>query len=163
MRPAAAVRPKPTSAHGLLIDADLHNKIPAAELSPRLPERWRYKDYGFNLGSAAGYARPRLQGAITNSWPPGGGLPRSDREFMVRQPLDRWGHDYAILSPIDQVLFSRASTAITRHPWTALNAWLEEEWIAVDPRIYGSISVPVEDPGLAVAEIEHWAGNRRFV
>jgi len=165
MKAAAGIRPRKTATPAFLVDSDVHNKMPASELAARLPRRWRrrYEDYGFNLGSAAGYTRPRSQGAMTNSWPPGGGLPGSDREFMTRQLLDRWGHTFAILNPIDQVFFGgqygEYGAALDR----ALNEWLAEEWLAPDPRLYGSISVPFEEPDLAVAEIERWSEHPRFL
>lgn len=148
-----------------LIDCDVHNKIHPGRLAAHLPERWRrhYLDYGFNLGSAAGYTRPRAQGSMTNSWPPNDGLPGSDRVFMVEQLLDRWHHTYAILNPIDQVFFAGQYGEYGAVLDRALNDWLDEEWLSADPRFYGSLSVPFEDADLALAEIDRMASNPRFV
>ena len=43
-----------------------------------------------------------------------------------------------------------------------MNRWVEAEWL-IEPRLKGSIVVPYEDADAAVAEIEHWAGDPRFV
>jgi predicted TIM-barrel fold metal-dependent hydrolase len=43
-----------------------------------------------------------------------------------------------------------------------MNRWVEAEWL-IDPRLKGSIVVPYEDADAAVAEIERWAGDPRFV
>jgi predicted TIM-barrel fold metal-dependent hydrolase len=44
-----------------------------------------------------------------------------------------------------------------------LNDWLRAEWLDRDPRLRGSITLAPQSPGLAVAEIERLAGDRRFV
>lgn len=45
----------------------------------------------------------------------------------------------------------------------ATNLWLASEWLDRDPRLRGSIVVPMQDPELAVEEIERCAPDRRFV
>ncbi len=45
----------------------------------------------------------------------------------------------------------------------ALNTWLAEQWLDRDPRLRGSIVVPIGTPAAAVEEIEHWADDERFV
>jgi predicted TIM-barrel fold metal-dependent hydrolase len=162
-RTAAAALPD--GVPNVLIDCDVHNKIQPNRLAAYLPERWlrHYQDYGFNLGSAAGYTRPRSQGSMSNSWPPNDGLPGTDLAFMKKQLLDRWHHTAAILNPIDQVFFAGQYGEYAAALDRALNDWLAAEWLAVDDRLYGSISIPFEEPDLAVAEIDRCAGNPRFV
>jgi predicted TIM-barrel fold metal-dependent hydrolase len=46
---------------------------------------------------------------------------------------------------------------------TAINQWIARELLDRDPRLRASILIPLESPGLAVEEIERWAGDRRFV
>jgi len=46
---------------------------------------------------------------------------------------------------------------------TALNRWLEEEWLAKDERLRAYASVTPQHIPAAVAEIERIAGDRRFV
>ena len=45
----------------------------------------------------------------------------------------------------------------------ALNDWLVKEWLDKDPRLRGSIVIPVQSVEKAVAEIERCASDRRFV
>jgi uncharacterized protein len=148
----------------LLIDADIHNRIHPSRVQHYLPERWRrwYTDLGTRPNTSGGYTRPRAQASITNSWPPGG-FPGSDRDFMTRQLLDRWHHTYAILNPIDQANFASQPGEYGAALDRAINEWVAAEWLDEDPRYRGAISIPFEEPDLAVAEIERWAGDRRFV
>jgi predicted TIM-barrel fold metal-dependent hydrolase len=44
-----------------------------------------------------------------------------------------------------------------------MNEWLIAEWLSQEPRLKGSIVVPYEDTEAAVAEIERYAGDPRFV
>ena len=44
-----------------------------------------------------------------------------------------------------------------------LNEWLRAEWLDRDPRLRAAITVPPQNPELAVAEIERLAGDPRFV
>src|SRR3546814_5289534 len=46
---------------------------------------------------------------------------------------------------------------------TAVNTWMAREWLDKDRRLRASIVVPLQNPDLAVDEIERWAGDRRFV
>ena len=46
---------------------------------------------------------------------------------------------------------------------TALNDWMVDEWLDADDRLYGAISIPVEDGPRAAAEIERAAADPRFV
>ena len=45
----------------------------------------------------------------------------------------------------------------------AVNDWTAKELLDRDPRLRGSILLPMQNPDLAVAEIERLAGDRRFV
>jgi hypothetical protein len=46
---------------------------------------------------------------------------------------------------------------------TAVNEWQAEEWLAKEPRLRGSIVVPIRIPALAIAEIERMADREGFV
>jgi predicted TIM-barrel fold metal-dependent hydrolase len=147
-----------------LVDADVHNRFHPSRLAVYLPERWRrrYQDLGTRPNTSAGFTRPRSQASITNSWPPGG-FPGSDREFMTAQLLDRWHHTFAILNPIDQANFASQPGEYGAALDRATNEWIAAEWLEADPRFRGAISIPFEEPDLAVAEIERCASDQRFV
>jgi uncharacterized protein len=149
----------------ILVDCDVHNKIDPMRLAAHLPERWRKKflRYGTRAGATANFTRPRAQGAITNSWPPSGGVPGSDRAFMVEQLLEAWHHDYAILVPSDQVSAAWQPGEYGAALCAAINQDVIENWLEPESRFYASLCVPFEDAGLAVEEIERLGHHPRFV
>lgn len=89
-----------------LIDCDVHNTVPSDDvLLPYLPSRWRshlqlvgtrtYSPY------TKGYVYPKVSpagGCRLDTWPPSGGPPGSDLEFMRKQLLDAYGVSHAILN-----------------------------------------------------------------
>jgi uncharacterized protein len=148
-----------------LIDADVHPVLPPGALEKRLSERWRryHEDFGFRF-PRVGHFYPRVRGGGVrmDAWP-ANGRPGSDLELLRSQLLDEHGIDYAVLTPLDGPGFGAERTdyaiALTR----AVNEWIREDWLDEDARLRGSIGVPVEDPAAAVAELEHWAADPRFV
>jgi predicted TIM-barrel fold metal-dependent hydrolase len=153
-------------APDVLIDCDVHNTVLGPRLARELPARWRrqYEDIGFlRPNTSTGYVRPRAFAQMADAWPPGGGMPGSDRAFMTEQLLDAWGHTYAILNPGDQMNLAVQPGEYGAALERALNDVVESDWLEPEPRFYAAISVPFEDPDLAVAEIERRAGNPRFV
>ena len=63
------------------------------------------------------------------------------------------------LYAIDSVF--NPDTAVTLSQ--AVNDWQLREWLEPEPRLYGSIVVPIQIPDLAVAEIERVADHPEFV
>ena len=45
----------------------------------------------------------------------------------------------------------------------AINDWIATDWLSRDPRLRASIVLPLQDPELAIEEIERRAGDTRFV
>jgi len=149
-----------------VIDCDIHNAPASPQaLDKYLPTRWRrYKEtYGSRL-QYPGTAYPRLHpnAARSDSWPPNGGPPGSDLEFLRQQLLDAWEMDYGVLNPLygaggrNQPDYAAALAQ-------ALNLWQVEEWLDPEPRLRGSIIAPYEDGRLAAAEIDRCAQEPRFV
>src|SRR5262245_65933968 len=87
-----------------VIDCDIHPKAPLEELRPFLAKRWRdYLDtYGVRSrhGFAKGYPYPKgtPQAARRDAWPPGGGLPGSNLDFMRAQHLDHYGIEFGVMN-----------------------------------------------------------------
>jgi uncharacterized protein len=86
----------------MLIDCDVHNAVSSdEELRPYLPRRWR--EHLDLVGSRTfspftkGYAYPKAArfASRRDAWPPTGGLPGSDLEFMRAQLLDAYDVEYA--------------------------------------------------------------------
>ena len=151
-----------------IVDADVHHMLASNAILERfLPGRWaRYnRRYGLRYPDSIGYfaTRPRAFACRTDAWPPNGGVPGGDLDFMREQLLDAWPIEAAILNPINQTTcgaqFNEFAGALTR----ALNDWTLADWLEQDDRLYGSICVPCEDAALAVAEVERLGGHPRFL
>jgi uncharacterized protein len=152
------------TAGDVLVDCDVHPSPPAERIASFLPERWQryYRAFGRGgrLGSSSGYTRPRAHAAITNSWPPSGGQPGSDLDFMAAQLLDAWHHTYAVLQPLASASSSGEYGAALA---AAMNQAVLSDWVERDPRLYASLSVAYEEPDLAVKEIERLGNHPRVV
>ncbi len=151
------------------IDCDIHPalKSPTA-LYPYLEQRWRshlatYGASGHGPHAVAG-AYPLYSPATSrrDAWPPGGGLPGSDLDFMRAQHLDPNDVSLGILLPLFGGSSSRnleLSAAMCR----AINDWQVAEFVSREPRLKASIQVPYDDAEAAVAEIERRAGDPAFI
>jgi uncharacterized protein len=154
-------RPQPTA---LLVDVDVHPLFLPRDILPRLPEPWRTR---FANEHADGGARgmrdyPRWRnGGFRLDAAVSGGAPGSDINVMRAQLLDEYGTDIAVLIPLTFVLEgpSDYKAALCR----AVNDWVAEQWLDRDPRLRASLNVPFDSPQLAVAEIERFADDSRFV
>ena len=149
-----------------LIDADVHNSFAdaRAELRPFLPRLWQ--EFADRHGIAvppAGYVSP-VGVQREDARPPSGGLAGSDPDHLIKDHLDRYGIDYAILTG-SHVL------GVSTHfdpDWgsalaTAYNMNLTGRWLDRSPRFRGSIVINHSDPEAAAREIERCAPDKRFV
>ncbi|NJO39012.1 MAG: amidohydrolase [Rhizobiales bacterium] len=76
--------------------------------------------------------------------------------------LDRWALRGAVLNclyGVQQIHDERLAAALCR----AVNDWLAEHWLGQEKRLAASIVVPLQNPDLAVEEIERRAADLRFV
>ena len=97
----------------------------------------------------------------TDSWPPAGGPPGSDLNFLRRQLLDAWPIDIGVLNTL--ITIRNQERDYDDAMATAANACQIAEWLEPEPRLRASLLVPFEDAALAVAEIERRGADRRFV
>jgi predicted TIM-barrel fold metal-dependent hydrolase len=164
-KPERSIRDQAAATAGA-IDCDLHATVPAmSALLPYLDDYWR--DHLVSRGT------DRLNLALT-SYPPNapfsgrpdwrvdGKPPGSSLAAMQRDALDAFGTRTGIVNCIyaAQVLHSEdMAAALCR----AANDWIAREWLDKEPRLRASIMVPTQSPGLAVAEIERCAKDKRFV
>ncbi len=147
------------------IDCDVHPDSPSvAKLLPYVDPYWResFTLRGIDRLDLSLTSDPR--GAPSRSRPdwrkPGGAVP--DVGALQRDLLDPFGLRIAVLNCLHAaaVLFSEdMGAALCR----AVNRWIAEEWLARDDRLRASILLPLQNPALAVEEIEHWAQDRRFI
>ena len=92
--------------------------------------------------------------------PDAGGLPGSDPALLIAQ-LGPDAMSRIVLVPLTRGLLP--NTDLASAICTATNEWLAEHWLGADERFRGSIRVNPTDPVAAVAEIERWADDARYV
>ena len=167
----------------MTVDAAVHFEVPSTKaLFPYLPPYWvEHVQNTMFKGPTEFYyppsspiaARPgsRPEGTATGDGPtgarPGAGLPTvvpagSDRVLLTTQVLDEPHVDLAILCsayPVDSLHNPDAAIAFAR----AVNDWQIAEWLDKDPRLKGSIVVPIQLPAEAAKEIDRVADHPGFV
>ena len=155
-------RAKPRYA---VIDCDIHPNLAAPNaLDPYLSERWREYRKGIGGRGFAGSYYPRAfpNAARTDSFPPTGGPPSSDLNFMRYQLLDAYDMDFGVLQPL------LGSGGLRNLEWgaahaAAVNEWQIETWLDPEPRLRSGLVVPYEDGDLTVKEIERRGDHPGFV
>ena len=164
----AVPRPRAESATPR-IDCDAHNLPMLDDMTPHMSERWRryLETFGVRTPTEMGIVRPRWMGARSDSWSPDGRAPGNDPEFMLHQLVDRYDLDCVILNNVVMQVQAynggNQPQELTNAIMHAANAWTAESWLALDDRYYASICVPCEDAASALAELERWVDNDRFV
>src|SRR5262245_29924739 len=89
-----------------IVDCDVHPRAQMELMRPYLSDHWwRYLEtYGIRQrhGFAKGYPYPKGSplAARRDAWPPTGGPPASDLDFLRQQHLDFYDIDYAVLTPL---------------------------------------------------------------
>ncbi|TNC26863.1 amidohydrolase family protein [Amycolatopsis alkalitolerans] len=148
-----------------LVDADIHPTIPAGRLAGKLPEPWRTRFTMFGTRIApppAMYPRVRNGGMRLDSFP-ANGIPGSDLTMLREQVLDLYGVGYGVLIPLQAHSYGAEAPDYGAALCHALNECLLEDFLEPEPRLVSCLCVPHESPDLAIAEIERYAGDPRFV
>lgn len=155
----------PRRAKESVIDCDIHNAVNApSELYPFLSEQWRSQLTRVGMGPnhpGGVFPKHHPAAARVDAWPPGR-TPGSDLDFMRRQLLDAWQIEWGVLNTLHfmgQQRVPEFAAALS----SALNAWQVARWLDPEPRLRASLTVPFEDGAAAVAEVERFASDRRFV
>ena len=155
----------------MLIDCDIHLGYDAvAELQPYLPASTaellaQSASFGFQLPTypwqhPTGWVRKDAHPGKTSS---GALTPAFSVEQLRAQLLDRYGVDRGIAIPDEPASYSILPNAgLAAELCTAYNEWLVDHWLAVEPRLAGTIVVPAQHPHAAAREIRRWAGDSRF-
>ena len=143
------------------IDCDIHLPLPSiADLMPYLDPHWRDSVVargidGFDLASYPRNApiscRPDWRQAAGNAL-----------ETLRRQALGPWDTRYAICNCLHGAMAAFGED-LAAALVSAVNDWVAREWLDNEPRLRGSILLPIRSPALSVREIERVAGDRRFV
>jgi predicted TIM-barrel fold metal-dependent hydrolase len=148
-----------------IVDTDIHPHAMATSIRPRLPERprERWDMFGSRVpGPPEIYPRVRNSGFRLDSWPEGG-FPGSDLQMVRDQLLDEYGVDHGVLIPLQGHQWGVEEPEYAAALCRALNDWQAEEWLAEEPRLRGSITIPIESPDLAADEVRRRADNPAFV
>ncbi|MCW1824612.1 amidohydrolase, partial [Mycobacterium senegalense] len=144
------------------VDSDVHPMPRRGELIEYIPEPWRSKYFlSHKVGEQIYYDAPDYAHAYAmrvDAFPPDGEFACSDPDMALRQLIMEAGSDIAILEPThSEHRLGEATAAYC----TATNLWLANHWLDSHnnwhERWRGSVCVAIEEPQLAVAEIEQWA------
>jgi len=152
-----------------IVDCDVHHATRSPQdLYPFLSHQWRehLATYGSRRPSPFTGASPFFKSAPAlsrhDTWPPNGGSPGSDLKFLQEQLLDRYGIAFGMLHLLTVTGMDQRNQDFAAAMCRAINQWQYHTWTQQDQRLKAAIVVPGEDAAAAVAEIEHWAGNRDF-
>jgi len=140
-----------------LIDTDVHNHV--GNVNKYLPKMWKNRSIDLSTGfhSTVGVSR-------RDATPDRGGAPGSDPEFLIKDHLDRYQIDYAILNVGGKLGLSvHPDPDLGNAMATAVNDCMIEEWLPYSPRFKGSLLVNASDPAAAVKEIERVGGHPDMV
>jgi predicted TIM-barrel fold metal-dependent hydrolase len=162
---------KPPAATLGLIDVDIHPRPNGIEaFRPYLSARWwdYLTTYGVRArhGFFAGqppFPKAQPLASRRDAWPPGGGTPASDLDFLRHQLLDNYGVDIGVLNPLQPSGQGDRNNAFSAAMAHAVNEWQLEAWLRKEPRLRGSVVVPYEDGAASAAEIRKRAGDSNFV
>ncbi len=164
------VRPELVTPQKIAIaDCDIHPypKSFPKEVYPFLEKRWQHhmETYGIlpRQGYQSGPAYPKGQpdASRRDAYPPGGGKPGSDLDFMRKQHLDPNNVELGILNPLrnGQGLQNQDFAAAFCR---AINDWQVAWWTEKEPRLKASVVVPYEDGVASAQEIDRRAGDANF-
>src|SRR5581483_318695 len=145
-----------------IVDCDIHPVQRAkSDLAPFMEQRWRehMATFGGHLrqGLWAGqnvYPRMMGGGRRLDSFPPNGGGPGSDLDFMRKQHLDPNGVEVGMLICGNGSGYEERNLDYGAALAHAVNEWQLAYFVDKEPRLRAGVAVPQENPEAAVAEIE---------
>jgi predicted TIM-barrel fold metal-dependent hydrolase len=163
-------RPTDGVAETLLIDTDVHESIKSTrELVPYLDSHWqRYiTEYGWNhlsFPAALPYVVPvASNNAFRKDWILEDGTGATSVEALRRHLFDGEGVSIAILNGFFYPSSISGNYELAAALASAYNDWQIEHWLDKDSRLRGSIQIAVDDPQVAVREIERVADHPQIV
>jgi predicted TIM-barrel fold metal-dependent hydrolase len=147
-----------------VIDSDVHHSLRSdRDLLPYLADTWKDRVARAGLGLLySGYYSPIGVGR-QDALPPGGGPAGSDPDFVVKQLIEPYNMEHAILTG------NLFSVSVGHDPdfaaaiASAFNDYTIEHWLDKDPRFKGSLLVALQDPYLAAKEIDRLGSHPGIV
>ena len=165
-----------------LIDGDVHPLFAqdwTDELAPYVSSEWRMRFRGSTPSyGKVGADLPAVRYSLPGNpfYPKNGGnlrldlieddgtLPCTVPATAARDLLDAHGIDRALLLPQSVLGIGAFPTPdIAAVIASAVNSWTADVWLSADPRWRTAICVAHQDDDAAVAEIEKWGDDPRFV
>jgi predicted TIM-barrel fold metal-dependent hydrolase len=164
--PGEAQRERPAGYR--LVDCDIHHMLPSQEtLMKYLPGRWQRYHERFGprrlLETQYWVTGTHVLAARVDAFPPSGLPPGSDLDFTRAQLLDEWGVDLGILNVSEVFMFGTQPGDYGAALIRAVNDFTAADWLDPEPRLRAAIAITTDNPDAAVAEIERWANDGRFV
>lgn len=155
-RPEQAIR---------LVDCDIHHAVKSEQdLFPYLPRQYveYIKDFGA-MQPFVGYTNMPRKGTRGDLWVDDVTVPGTDPDLVVKQHLDPYGVDVAVLTggPYGMAVAPMVDYAAAY--CRAFNDFTRDVWCSADPRFKASVHIAPADPWQAAAEIEARADDPRFI
>ncbi len=146
------------------IDCDVHPKVPnIAALQRYMDDYWRETTTvrGIDVFETVSY--PNNAPMTLRADAKAGNL-RTDEDAgrLGKALLDKHGFSTAILNCLYAVQTIR-DEHMAKAFCAAVNDWVRHEWLDRDPRLRGSIVVPIQNIEYAVDEVNRCAADQRFV
>lgn len=150
------------------VDTDVHHQIRGiADLKPHLSRNdWlRLEEFGMPRNSNLYQASGGFRGARADCFGAGNDVdPRSRIELFQEKLLDGCGVDLAILQgEFAPAVLALADLDFSAALCRALNDWTLAEWVGKDARFRLALTVPIQDPALAVQEIRRLGSHPAVV
>jgi predicted TIM-barrel fold metal-dependent hydrolase len=150
-----------------LINAPLKTGLPGSGFFTGIrPYLTQSQQRHFDLRKQLPYPRYELPfgNFSQDAMPPSGGPPGSDPHFTIGQHIEPHGVAAAILSSLEAAYLTMLPSADdTVVLSSALNNYLIDHWLSVDPRFKLAIGITPKDPVASAAEIRRLASNEQVV
>lgn len=132
-------------------------------LVERLPEPYKSEVARFGLRRLASGHRYEDGGMRWDLMGSHNGKTLADPEFMKEKLLDKYGHRFGLLSGNNGSIAGNPDPDYVAAICSAYNDHTLDHWLPADDRLLTSIELPIQDPDLAVREIERLADHPRVV
>jgi uncharacterized protein len=152
------------SANSKVIDVDVHNQLKSSDdLLPFLPEPWKSQVARLGIGIPdRGYPSP-VSVIRKDCTPPSGSPAASEPEFLVKDLIEPFNIEYAILTGNMMDVSAMHDPDHAAAIASAYNDFLISEWLPKHPSFRGCMVVATQDPLLAVREIDRMAEHPEIV
>jgi predicted TIM-barrel fold metal-dependent hydrolase len=151
-----------------LIDCDVHPYITGVkDVFPYLPKAWQqyFSKPEIRIAGRPADRYPHPGHVLRDdAIPPGGGMPASDPAYTVKDHLDRYDIEAAVLLPLQAAAVCTWTDPVASDVFTrACNDYFLEKWCALDSRYRLTITVSPHDPALSAKEIRRLGERKEII